>query len=486
MGVLTQSHMEKSTDTGTENKHAYRPNWGEAPLFERRGLMLDISRNRVPTIKTLRRLIDALAALNYNELQLYTEHTFAYQAHKQVWQDASPMTPEEIQEIDRYCAERAIELVPNQNSFGHMERWLRHADYQSLAECPDGFEHPLAGWREFGSTLYPDERSAKFIDVLYTELLPNFTSKQLHIGGDEPWELGKGRSAERVEREGKHRVYLDFMKQLFELTEKHGQQAQFWADIIMERPDLVPELPTNVCPVIWGYEADSPFAEQCRIVAEAGFRGQFYVAPGAGNWNSFSGRLDVAEANIHLAAEQGHAHGARGMLLTAWGDNGHHQPWLTLYPALIIASAEANGQSLNNSELATMIDRIFFPEQAAGHGAAICALGRIDAMLPQPAPPNSLLHSAFFADEAKLTKLIRPLTNQVELQQCAAALEAIPSAGLDPEIALAVRLNRAGLERCLGTAASENRSRLIDAFAQQWRRHSRDGGLTESLASMAD
>ena len=71
------------------------------------------------------------------------------------------------------------------------------------------------------------------------------------------------------------------MKQLFTLTKNHGQTAQFWADIIMERPDLASELPKGVIPVIWGYEADSPFAEQCRIVDEAGFRAQFYVAPGA-------------------------------------------------------------------------------------------------------------------------------------------------------------------------------------------------------------
>jgi hypothetical protein len=448
--------------------------------------MLDISRNRVATMETLRRLIDALTALHYNELQLYTEHTFAYAQHSKVWQEASPMQPEELQEIDRYCAERGIELVPNQNSFGHMERWLQHAEYKALAECPDGFEHPLAGWREYGSTLYPSPQSAEFIDTLYSELLPNFTSKQMHIGGDEPWELGKGRSAERVKKEGKHRVYLDFMKQLFTLTEKHGQQAQFWADIILERPDLVPELSENVQPVIWGYEADSPFAEQCRIVAAAGFRDQFYVAPGAGNWNSFSGRLDVAEANIHLAATHGQANGARGMLLTAWGDNGHHQPWLTLYPALVIASAEAHGQSLSKAELAATIDRIFFPEQPAGHGAAICALGRIDAMLPQPAPPNSMLHSAFFADEATLTKTIRPLTTPAQLQRCGDALAAIPTSGLDPEIALAVRLNRAGLERCLGDAASESRSTLIEAFAQQWLRHSRSGGLENSLARMTN
>lgn len=446
--------------------------------------MLDISRNRVPTMASVRALVDALHALDYNELQLYTEHTFAYSNHRSVWKDASPMTAEEIREIDRYCSDRGIELVPNQNSFGHMERWLRHAEYKPLAECPDGFEHPLAGWRESGSTLFPDARSAEFIDNLYSELLPHFSSGQVHIGGDEPWELGKGRSAGQVEQTGKHRVYLDFMKRLFTLTEKHGHCAQFWADIIMERPDLVPELPTGVTPVIWGYEADSPFTEQCHTVAKAGFRDHFYVAPGAGNWNSFSGRLDVAEANIRLAAEQGHAHGARGLLLTAWGDNGHHQPWLTLYPALILAAAATHGQRMNESELADMVDTLFFAHEPAGNGAAICALGRLDGGLPQPAPPNSLLHSAFFADETELVERIRPLTSEGELERYAEALSAIPIEGLDPEINLAVRLNRAGLERCLGQAPSEERIALIEDFARQWRRHSREGGLAESVARM--
>jgi len=453
-------------------------------LFDRRGLMLDISRNRVPTMETLHLLIDALQALKYNELQLYTEHTFAYADHETVWQNASPLTASEILELDGYCADRGIELVPNQNSFGHMERWLKHASYKPLAECPDGFEHPLAGWRDTGSTLYPDANSAAFIDKLYAELLPNFSSCQLHIGGDEPWELGKGRSAERVEREGKYRVYLDFMKQLFALTKNHGQTAQFWADIIMERPDLVSELPKDVIPVIWGYEADSPFAEQCRIVAEAGFRDQFYVAPGAGNWNSFSGRLDVAKANIRLAAKQGHAHSARGLLLTAWGDNGHHQPWFTLYPTLIIAAAESHGQTLDETELAEAIDTLFYPGEPKGHGASICALGQIDGLLTQPSPPNSFLNSAFFANEKQLEDTLLPLTNPTELTKCGEALNAIPTDGLDPEIALCIRLNRAGLERCLNKTASESTAQLAKDFATQWRKHSREGGLAESLARM--
>ncbi|MFQ3225226.1 MAG: hexosaminidase [Lentimonas sp.] len=457
------------------------------PLFERRGFMLDISRNRVPTMEWLKELIDVLALLRYNELQLYTEHTFAYAEHATVWEDASPMTPEEIREIDAYCLERGIELVPNQNSFAHLERWLRHEPYKHLAECPDGFEHPIAGWRTFGGTLAPTEESAAFIDTLYAELLPNFTSKRLHIGCDEPWELGQGHSKERVAREGKHLLYLEFLNRLFALVEKHQHQALFWSDIILERPDLVPQLPKNVTPVIWGYEADSPDAEQCRIVAEAGFKNNFYVAPGAGNWNSFGGRLDVARANIKLAAKEGHAHGARGLLLTAWGDNGHHQPWPTLFPALIMAAQAAWSCPIDAAALPEQIDSLFYPDSPAGHGTVICELGRIDTLLPQPAPPSSFLHTAFFATEEKLDALLQTI-DLSSLQAVDAALDQIESAGLDPEIGLSVGLNRHAIQRCLcikqGQPINPDNSERLNTFETLWKVRSRSGGLAESLELM--
>jgi len=451
-----------------------------APLFERRGLMLDISRNRVPTTAWLKTLIDALAHLRYNELQLYTEHTFAYRAHQAVWGDASPMTAPEIREIDRYCADRGIELVTNQNSFGHMERWLKYPQYEHLAECPDGFEHPDGRWRQFGSTLYPDDASIRFLDTLYTELLPNFQSTVMNVGGDEPWELGKGRSADRVLDDGKHRVYLDFMKQVFTLAEKHGQQAQFWADIILERPDLVSELPKSVTPVIWGYEADSPFEEQCKTIADAGFANNFYVAPGAGNWNSFGGRLDVARANITLAAQAGHANQAKGLLLTAWGDNGHHQPWPTLFPGLILAAYAAHGESIDDTQLAKVIDQLFYPKSPAGHGKALCALGHIDQMLPQPSPPNSFLHSVLFANNSDFHDH-RALTDYDEVEAALAALNALRANGLDPEIQLGIDLNRFAAERCLDLTTTHSRNALKKRFTHLWRQRSREGGLAESL-----
>ena len=65
--------------------------------------MLDISRDRVPSMQTLYELIDLFAELKMNQLQLYTEHTFAYRDHREVWADWSPITAEQAMELDEYC-----------------------------------------------------------------------------------------------------------------------------------------------------------------------------------------------------------------------------------------------------------------------------------------------------------------------------------------------------------------------------------------------
>ena len=105
--------------------------------------------------------------LRFNELQLYAEHTFAYKEHSTVWNNASPMTAAEVCLIDDYCTGRGIELVANQNSFGHLERWLKHDRYRALAECPEGFIHPVSGKHKDPSPLHPNKESLDFIHSLY-------------------------------------------------------------------------------------------------------------------------------------------------------------------------------------------------------------------------------------------------------------------------------------------------------------------------------
>lgn len=458
------------------------------PDFTHRAYMLDISRDRVPTMSQLFHLVDQLTALRYNELQLYTEHSFAYSQHPIVWKDASPITPDEIRELDRYCRERGIELIPNQNSFGHMERWLRHPEYHDLAECPGGFAHPLGGWREHGSVLRPEAASLDFLDGLYQELLPNFSSKRFNIGGDEPWELGQGASQARVEREGKYAVYLDFLSRVCRLAVEHGMEPMCWADVLLESPDSVQALPDGITPILWGYEVDHPFETQCKLLADLGRN--FYVAPGDSTWTSHTGRGDVMIENIRAAAASGLKHGAVGFMLTHWGDGGHPQPWVVSLPAIVRGGLSA--WNLERAEqsfpfaLESALAESEGPKQLAD---LLQRAGQLDAELQCPLPNKSFLAHSLHLDDGAL-RAFEPKPSEAALRQQIEACDGLlEDCGTDPlfeELTFALRMNRFAAYRCLGEwdQCPENGDRLVADFTKLWRRRSREGGLKDSIGRM--
>ena len=309
----------------------------DRPAFRHRGVMLDISRDKVPTLDTLRGLIDLLAGWKINQLQLYMEHTFAYRGHEEVWRDASPLTASEVRELDAYCRARFIELVPNQNSFGHLHRWLIHQPYRPLAESPEGIEHPFSFERQPFSLCPIDPRGLELLAGLYDQLLPCFTSRTFNVGLDEILDLGFGRSAAACAEHGKGRVYLDFLRQVHQLVAKRGLRMQFWGDIILRYPELLAELPEDAIALEWGYESDHPFDRDTRSFAASGL--DFYVCPGTSSWNSFAGRSENAVLNLASAAIHGDAQGALGYLIADWGDHGHLQPLPVSYPGFAAGAA---------------------------------------------------------------------------------------------------------------------------------------------------
>ncbi|HOZ29305.1 MAG TPA: family 20 glycosylhydrolase [Bacteroidales bacterium] len=343
------------------------------PDFERRGYMLDISRDKVPTMETLYSLIDLLASLKINEFQLYTEHTFAYKNHKVVWENSSPMTAEEIQELDIYCKERYIDLVPNQNSFGHMENWLKHDEYLELAECTTTVK-TIWGPSKRHSLDPTNPKSFELMQELYNELLPNFTSEYFNIGCDETVELGLGRSAPQCKKQGKGRVYLDYLLKLNEEVNKQGKKTQFWGDIIVNHPELIDELPKNMIALVWGYDDKFSAGKDLSKFVAAGL--DFYVCPGTSAWNSLIGRNQNAFENLKNAAIQGKKYFAKGYLITSWGDNGHWQPMSVTYPALLLGTAYAwnyNENTLKNLEF--LLNHYVFKDNAGNTAKAILKLG---------------------------------------------------------------------------------------------------------------
>jgi hypothetical protein len=345
------------------------------PDFPRRGVMLDISRGRVPRLETLLELVEILADFKINEFQLYTEHTFAYRNYKPVWRDWGALTGAEIEKLDAHCRRLGIELVPNQNSFGHLRWWLEYPPLKKLAEVSAPWPDDGGAFLRYPSTLAPEHPGAlPFLRGLYDELLPHFSSDRFNVGCDETWDLGRGQSRRLCEKIGKGRVYLRFVKKIHRELASRKKRMMFWGDIILRHPELVPELPRDVIALNWGYEAGHPFARETRTFAAAKI--PFYVCPGTSTWMTMIGRHDNAFANLREAANAGRKNGAAGFLLTDWGDGGHPQPLaVSALPYLFGAALAWCGATADAKLLAPVADRDVFQDPAGNTARAALALG---------------------------------------------------------------------------------------------------------------
>lgn len=356
----TLDQLRRLSDDGTVPSGSVE-DW---PDLEVRAVMLDISRDKVPTMATLEALIDRLASWKVNQVQLYMEHTFAYRDHQVVWADADPLTAEEVRELDAFCRARYVELVPNQNCLGHMDRWLRHDRYRPLAIAPDGFTD-MRGRHHHPTTVQPAApESLALFDSLLQELLPNFTSRRVNVGLDEPWELTPDRIGD----------YLEHVRLLRALPVLDGREMVMWGDILAMHPDALAALPDGVTVCEWGYEANHPFAERCEQLAKAGR--PLWTAPGTSAWLTLAGRTANMIGNIDSATAALADSGGLGTLNTDWGDRGHLQQLPVSDPGFAYGAAIAWCRDTNHGlDLAAALSAHCYADPTGGLGRAVTAMG---------------------------------------------------------------------------------------------------------------
>ncbi len=363
----------------------------DAPAFAARGFMLDVSRGKVPRDTTLEHLVNFLARMRYNQFQLYIEgFSFAYPSFSEVWEKESSLTPEEIRRLDAFCRERFIELIPNQNSLGHMAPWLAREEYASLAECEGGFSY--GGVTLPATTLDPeDERSLALVMKMTDDLLPCFTSGKFHVGLDEPFELGFGKS------KGKDlgAVFCGYVSGLHEKLAARGRQMMMWSDALHRFGAAEMELPEDILFLEWGYEKEHPFDERCRRLKEAGKH--FYVCPGTSSWNTFTGMTDNMLTNIDNAISAAKTYGAEGVLLTDWGDGNHMQQLPFSYGSVIYCGLRAwNAETgISRKKLADLLDAFVFMDRTGKMGEIVLAAGDYWKLEELALPCRTLAHMVF-------------------------------------------------------------------------------------------
>lgn len=316
--TLTLSQIFNQTKNEIRSLEIY-----DEPDLKVRGLLLDISRDKIPTLETLFEIIDIMSVLKMNHLELYVEgFSFGYPSFKQFWADKTPITVEDYKKIEAYCNNRCIDLVPNQNGFGHMAAWLEQEEFAHLAECPEGIY--LWGSQRNASTLNPlDAGSLELVKKMYADMLPISNSKYFNMNFDEPFELGKGKSKNEVEEKGLGHVYVDYVLKVYDEIKKYDKTPLIWGDVLIRHPEVLDRLPKDMVFIDWGYDGFHPFSETLKIISEKNIK--FMSAPGTTSWSSGTGRTMDMIMNIYNACLYTKLYGGEGSLLTDWGDFGHMQ-----------------------------------------------------------------------------------------------------------------------------------------------------------------
>jgi len=152
----------------------------ERRYFDTCGVMLDVSRNMVMTVETVKDFIASMALMGLNMLMLYTEDTYEMEKYPYFGYMRGAYTKEELREIDAYAAVFGLELIPCIQTLSHLSTALRWPYAKHFANT--------------GSTLYVGkDETYRFIEDMLLTVKDCFTSRRVHIGMDEAADINLGK-----------------------------------------------------------------------------------------------------------------------------------------------------------------------------------------------------------------------------------------------------------------------------------------------------
>lgn len=319
------------------------------PALSARGLFYDVTRGRIPTMDFLKKLADFCSLYKLNQLHLYVEHTFLFDGFSEIWRDDTPLTAQDILELDAYCRNLEIELVPSVATLGHLYKVLRTETFHALSELEEknGAEFSFYQRMAHHTLDVNNEKSLELVYGMIDQFLPLFTSNRFNINGDEPFDLGRGRGAQMAEEIGSHQMYVDWIGKICRYVESKGKQPMFWGDVIVAEPETIRALPEDIICMNWNYNPQA-WDMETRKLAEAG--ANQYLCPGVQGWKQTINRMDDAYSNIQRMATYAHKFGAKGFLVTEWGDFGHLQDPESSLPGIIYAAAMGWNRALPTEE----------------------------------------------------------------------------------------------------------------------------------------
>jgi hypothetical protein len=326
----------------------------------------DMTRGPSPNLAVLKLQADLGSLLKMNLFTYYMECQFAFRKHPAIGPKDGSLLAEELAALVAYAKPLGVDVLGNQQSFGHFGNILKHPQYAAL--------------RETGDVLSPvKEETYALLDDMYSEVCPLVPFPFFNVCCDETYGLGTGPSKSLAEKVGLGGVYVGHIRRVHDLLkEKHGKRMMMWGDIILQHPEHLAKIPKDTIMLTWGYGPAPSFEHQILPFARSGY--EFFVCPGVSNWSRILPDFAVATNNIRNFVRDGAKHGALGMLNTDWEDDGESLNSPTWHGDAWGAECSWNASTTTPEQFNRRLGAVLFGEKGDHFGQAIGLLAKTHAM----------------------------------------------------------------------------------------------------------
>ena len=312
--------------------------------FDTFGIMIDCSRNAVMTPDSVKKLIDILAKMGYNQLQLYMEETYEVDGEPYFGYFRGRYTQAELKELDDYAFSRGIELVPCIQTLAHMNAAVRWPKYAKITDVND-------------ILLVGDERTYELIDHMFSSLRKCFRSNRIHIGMDEAAMLGRGKYMNLHGKQDTSDILLSHLERVCALADRYSFKPMMWSDMFYRiacggeyyshkakfDTSVSEKIPDNLSLVYWDYYHTKKESYVRMIRGHRQITDRICFAGGIWKWIGFTAHNDYSIRATKAALSACRQEGLKDVILTMWGDDGAEASVFAMLPGLCYAACLAQG-----------------------------------------------------------------------------------------------------------------------------------------------
>ena len=333
----------------------------EKPAFEVRGLQLELSRNGVMRVSTVKKILEYMACCGLNSVVLYMEDVYQLKNYPYFGYMRGAYSEQELKEIDDYAYELGIEVVPAIQVLGHMEQYLRHVE-----------SAPVRGTDSI--LLCGDENTYTFIEEMISTMRRCFRGSKIHIGCDESESVALGNYIKKNGYRKSADIINEHVTRVEKIASKYGFKPIMYSDMYfkmysktgsqfdydVEFPENISELVPNVDIAYWDYGqlTEEKYVKMMTAISRMGKKVMYFG--GIWGWGdilprykyTFKGLIPGVKAAITSSIEDVYA--------TTWGDDGNEcNKMYEMFAMTVVSEICFKGRCCPMEEIYSMSEFLF-------------------------------------------------------------------------------------------------------------------------------